>query len=83
MYQAAIANHKVRCKATGLVIRTGEACAIDESGIIVHISQLPARRLIPLKEYLNGQHKPVQGNKSRIQDNPERRSAKTTHYSTR
>jgi hypothetical protein len=51
---------------SGMVTKKNELCLEDEKGNFLHLSQLPARRLIPLKQYLNGQCIAVQGNKGRI-----------------
>jgi len=53
MFAIGISTRRFRCPVSGLVTRTGDACAQDEAGRSLHISQMPIRKLVPLKEYLN------------------------------
>lgn len=53
MLTVAISPIRFRCPVSGLRTRKGEACVQDENGGLLHIGQMPGRKLVPMKEYLN------------------------------
>lgn len=65
MYNVLIATTGFRCPLTGIWIRRGDVY-LENEGKRIHISQLPKRKLTPLKQYKDGQHIAVQSNKSRV-----------------
>lgn len=54
MFYIKIAAYNFRCHATDTRVRAGEIYIEDELGNKYHINQLPARKLIPIKDYKNG-----------------------------
>lgn len=52
MYNLITSARRRKDPITGKAIRPGEICFEDQDGDRFHIDRLPARKLIPLKEYL-------------------------------
>jgi hypothetical protein len=55
MYFIKIAVFNFRCPISGLKVKVGEVYIENERGDMFSITLLPARKLIPIKEYRNGQ----------------------------
>ena len=62
MYYIKIATRSFPCPLTGKTVNRGDAYMEDEDGNRFHLDQLPKRKLIPLKTYLNGQKIAVKSN---------------------
>lgn len=62
MFYIKIASFGFRCHATDVRVCRGDVYMEDENGNKYHISQLPARRLIPIKQYKNGSEIAVKSN---------------------
>lgn len=53
MYFIKIAQFAFKCPISGDQVRRGDIYIEDEEGNMYSISQLPTRKLIPIKEYNN------------------------------